>query len=167
MRHYETTFVVDAHLQDEAIEKSVEKFLKFIEDGGGKLGVIDRWGKRRLAYEIQKKQYGYYVCARYEIEGEFIQELERAFQLDEDILRSLTIQVPTSVLKEEKENPKALETVEPTDDEAVDPVKSDDVKKEEESKEIVAEVPEAKIEEPVVEAKTEEKPVTSEDKTAE
>ncbi|MBN2414976.1 30S ribosomal protein S6 [bacterium] len=105
MKDYETTFIVDAHLQDDVIEKTVDKFLKFIENNGGKLGLVDRWGKRRLAYEIRKKQYGFYVCVRYGAEGTFIQSLEREFQLDENILRSLTILVHKSVLKEEQEKP--------------------------------------------------------------
>ena len=79
------------------------KYQKFIETQGGKVKLLDRWGKRRLAYEVAKKQYGYYVYIRFEAEGAFILELEREYKLDDAILRYLTVLVPKVVLnKEEK-----------------------------------------------------------------
>lgn len=102
MQQYESTFIVDAHLSDDAVEKTIEKFKKVIEDGGATVHNIDRWGKRRLAYEIGRKQYGYYVYVRFEGEGTFIQELERVYKLDDAILRYLTVVVPVVALKQEK-----------------------------------------------------------------
>jgi len=162
LRDYETTFVIDAHLQDEAIEKSVDKFLKFIENSGGKLGLIDRWGKRRLAYEIRKKQYGFYVCARYQADGSFIQNLEREFQLDEDVLRSLTILVPKSVLKDEKNNPRPVKAEEnETDNENSEA----DIKKTESQKVDEVVKPEIKAEEQVKKPE-DDKPAASEEESA-
>lgn len=101
MQQYETTFIVDAHLPDDVIEKTLEKFKKLMEDGGANIHNIDRWGKRRLAYEIARKQYGYYVYIRFEAEGSFIQEMEREFKLEDAILRYLTVVVPVVALKQE------------------------------------------------------------------
>lgn len=101
LRHYETTFIIDAHLPSEQIEASITKYSQFIETHGGTIVSIDRWGKRRLAYEIGKKQYGYYVCMRFDIEGEQIKPFEREFKLDEEVLRYLTTIIPVIVLKEE------------------------------------------------------------------
>ena len=101
LRQYETTFIVDAHLPGEAIEASIEKYSQFVEANGGKVVSVDRWGKRRLAYEINKKQYGYYVCMRFDAEGEFVKALEREYKLDEQIIRYLTTVIPKLVLKEE------------------------------------------------------------------
>jgi small subunit ribosomal protein S6 len=114
LRQYETTFVVDAHLSNEQIESTIDKFTKFIEKNGVKIKNVDRWGKRRLAYEINKKQYGYYVYVRFEAEGTFIKTLERHYKLDEAILRYLTVLVPTVLLKEEerREKVKAREAAE-------------------------------------------------------
>ena len=101
MRQYETTFIVDAHLPGDQIETTIEKITKFIDKKGGKVLNIDRWGKRRLAYEIRKKQYGYYIYVRFEAENTFVKELEREYQLDESILRYLTLLMSRAALKEE------------------------------------------------------------------
>ena len=101
LREYETTFIVDAHLPVAQIDGVIEKVTKHIENNGGEVKFIDRWGKRRLAYEIDKKQYGYYVYMRFAAKGSFIKEFEREFKLDDSVLRFLTVLVPKVVLKEE------------------------------------------------------------------
>jgi len=111
-REYETTVIVDAHLAGEQIDAVVEKITKFIENRGGKVKLVDRWGKRRLAYEIARKQYGYYVYVRFEAEGSFVKELEREFKLDDSVLRYLTILVPKVVLKEEVQRKSETKQVE-------------------------------------------------------
>jgi small subunit ribosomal protein S6 len=115
LTQYETTFIVDAHLPDEQIDKILEKMTKLI-DGGGKVVFVDRWGKRRLAYEIKKKQYGYYVYVRFEAEGTFIKELEREFKLDDAILRYLIVLVPRIVLTGETERKAKLNQLEKEED---------------------------------------------------
>lgn len=101
LRQYEITFIVNAHLPGEQVDAIIDKMTKYIEGSGGKVKFVDRWGKRRLAYEIAKKQYGYYVYIRFEAEGSFIRELERELKLDDSILRFLTVIVPKTVLKDE------------------------------------------------------------------
>lgn len=101
MRQYETTFIIDTHLPDEAIEKTIEKYKNFISNSSGLVNNIDRWGKRRLAYAIKRKQYGYYVCLRFEAEGSFIEKLGKEFKHDDTILRHLTLLIPKALLQEE------------------------------------------------------------------
>ena len=98
-RQYETTFVIDAHLPSEQVDTTITKYTQFIEKNKGKVELIDRWGKRRLAYEIAKKQYGYYVYVRFEADGSFVREFERELRLDDSILRYLTVLVPKLVEK--------------------------------------------------------------------
>ncbi len=102
MRDYETTFIVDAHLPDDKLNATIEKFTQLLDSKENKVVFIDRWGKRRLAYEIAKKQYGYYVHVRFQAEPTFIAELERVYKLDDSILRYLTVIVLPVVLKEEE-----------------------------------------------------------------
>lgn len=102
VKQYETTFIVDAHLQTEQIESAVTKYTQMIEKASGKIRLIDRWGKRRLAYEIAKKQYGYYVYVRFEAPGDIVDALEKEFKLDETILRHLVLRVPKVVLRDEE-----------------------------------------------------------------
>jgi small subunit ribosomal protein S6 len=101
VRQYETTFLVDSHIPNEQIEACVTKYAQLIEKNNGKIKLLDRWGKRRLAYELDKKQYAFYVYVRFEGDGALCQELKRAFNLDDAVMRFLTIQLPKSALKEE------------------------------------------------------------------
>ncbi len=119
MKPYETTFIIDAHLPTEKVDATAEKLINFIEKGGGKILHTDRWGKRRLAYEIDKKQYGYYVYVRFNAEPAFLKELDKMYKLDETILRHLTTVVPPSVVKEES-NPEQLRAKTKPDAEATE-----------------------------------------------
>jgi len=100
-KQFETTFIIDSYLSDQEIESSITKYTKFIEKNGGAVKNVDRWGKRRLAYEIKKKQYGYYVYVRFEMDGSIIKELEREYKLDDAIIRYLTVLVPKVVVSQE------------------------------------------------------------------
>ena len=102
IREYETTFIVDSLLQEDQINATIEKTKSFIEKKGGKIKNIDRWGKRRLAYEIAKKQYGYYIYMRFQSEGSVIKDLEHHYKLDDSVLRHLTVLVPKIMIKQEK-----------------------------------------------------------------
>lgn len=115
IRQYESTFIIDAHLSTDEIEKIVSKYTDVIEKHQGKIKLIDRWGKRRLAYEISKKQYGYYVYVRFEAEGTVVAALEKDFKLDEMILRYLVLRIPKIVIKDEL-NKKTLQKSESEDD---------------------------------------------------
>lgn len=101
VRQYETTFIVNPHLSQEETEACIQKYVQWIEKNGGKIKRVERWGKRRLAYEIKKQQYGFYAYIRFEGEGRLCQELEKTFKLDESILRSLTVVLSKAALKEE------------------------------------------------------------------
>ena len=100
MRTYETVIIIDAHQPEEIIEGLVEKIRKMITDNGGSILDVNRWGKRRLAYEIKKKQHGYYVYFLYEIDKkEFPEELERNLRMIENLLRYLVIKIDKKILE--------------------------------------------------------------------
>lgn len=101
IKTYETTFIIDAHLSADETEAVISKYLKFFEKNNAKVIRVDRWGKRRLAYEIAKKQYGFYVYIQYEADGAFNKELERQYSLDEKVIRHLTIFLPKKWLEAE------------------------------------------------------------------
>ena len=87
---YETLFVIDPDLTEEAIKALIEKFTKLIADNG-EIESIDEWGKRRLAYPIIDKPEGYYVLVNFKSEATLPSELERIFGITEGILRSIVI----------------------------------------------------------------------------
>jgi len=90
MQMYETIFILDSLLAPEEIDKSINRVKEMIETNGGKVLTIEKWGKRRLAYEIQKKQYGFYVAIEFEGEGPISNSLEREYNFNDKILRYLT-----------------------------------------------------------------------------
>jgi len=91
LKNYQTIIVIDSLLKNEEIDAIIEKILRTIKNNGGKVISVDRWEKKRLAYEIKKRQYGYYVEINFEAPGDLVKTLEREYRLDENILRYLTI----------------------------------------------------------------------------
>ena len=87
---YETLFVVDYSLGEEAVKAIVDKFTALIS-ANGTIDSVDEWGKRKLAYPIEDKTEGYYVLVNFKSEGTFTLELERVFGITEGILRSIVI----------------------------------------------------------------------------
>ena len=90
MQMYETIFILDSLLAPEEIDKIINRVKEMIETNGGKVITIDKWGKKRLAYEIQKKQYGFYVAIEFEGEGPIPNSLESEYNFNDKILRYLT-----------------------------------------------------------------------------
>lgn len=89
-RAYETIFVLDATLGDEAIEALTAKFTSLIESNAT-IDSIDVWGKRRLAYEINDRTEGHYVLVNFTSNPEFPKELERVYGITDGVLRSIVI----------------------------------------------------------------------------
>ncbi len=92
-KSYETTYIINASLEDSQIEAALTHVAEVIERNGGAITASNRWGRKRLAYPIQKKNNGYYVNVEFNGPGQLIAQLERAYLLDENILRFLTIQL--------------------------------------------------------------------------
>lgn len=89
---YETLFVVNGSLTEEEIKATTEKFTTLIADSG-EIVKIDEWGKRRLAYPINKVNEGYYVLVTFTAAPEFPDELDRIFGITDAILRSMTLKL--------------------------------------------------------------------------
>ncbi len=89
-RAYETIFVLDASIGDEAIEGLVAKFKSLIEKNAT-IDSVDVWGKKRLAYEINDKTEGYYVLVNFTSAPDFPRELERVYRITDGVLRSIVI----------------------------------------------------------------------------
>ena len=83
---YETIFVIDSALTDEAIAGLVEKFKTLVE--------VNEWGKRRLAYPINHKNEGYYVLMTFESKTDFPAELTRIYNITDGIIRAIVVEQP-------------------------------------------------------------------------
>lgn len=93
INQYESTIIINAALEDDQIEALVTKVKDFIENHGGTMVDLDRWGRRRLAYQINKSKVGYYAVYRFSAPTDMIAQLERLYRLDEQVIRFLTIQL--------------------------------------------------------------------------
>jgi small subunit ribosomal protein S6 len=91
MRNYETLFIIDPNLDEEAIKNLIEKFKGLIETNGGEITNLDEWGKRRLAYKVENLTEGYYVLINFKGEPAVAQDLERVFKITDGIVRYLII----------------------------------------------------------------------------
>ncbi|MBE6547574.1 MAG: 30S ribosomal protein S6 [Ruminococcaceae bacterium] len=92
MNSYETLFITDISNGEEAAKATVEKFTSLI-GSNGEIVEVDTWGKRRLAYLINDMSEGFYTVVTYKAVPSFIAELERQFNIDETIMRSMTIRL--------------------------------------------------------------------------
>lgn len=85
---YETVFIVNPNLGEEAIAAIVEKFKTLIEKNGT-IESVDEWGKRRMAYEINDLREGYYTLIQFESAPAFPAELDRIFKITDGVMRSI------------------------------------------------------------------------------
>ena len=90
MNHYETIYIIDSELGEEARAALVERFKNMIESAG-QLEKIDEWGDRKLAYPVNDKTDGYYVLADYSAPADFPAEFERVLKITDGILKYLII----------------------------------------------------------------------------
>ncbi|MCG8607130.1 30S ribosomal protein S6 [bacterium] len=90
-KQYETTVVIDSFSKDDDIKNLTTKVQNFIKNNGGQIDTLEEWGRRRLAYEINRKQYGNYVHILFSGPSALPELLEREYRLEESILRYLTV----------------------------------------------------------------------------
>lgn len=91
MNKYELAVVVNAKLEDDARAAVVEKVKEYITRYNGTITNVDDWGKKKLAYEIQKMSEGYYYFIQFEAEADCPAELERHVRIMENVLRYLCV----------------------------------------------------------------------------
>ena len=91
MNKYELAVVVSAKIEDDARTETIEKVKALVERFGGQISEVDEWGKRRLAYEIQKMKEGYYYFVRFEAESTAPAEIESRLRIMDNVLRFLCV----------------------------------------------------------------------------
>ena len=91
MRKYETIFILHPSLDEEAVKANVEKFKGVIENGGGTVDNVDSWGKRKLAYEINKVNEGQYTLIDFTANTELPKELDRVFRITDGVIRHIIV----------------------------------------------------------------------------
>ncbi|MCK4352589.1 30S ribosomal protein S6 [candidate division WOR-3 bacterium] len=94
MREYENLIIFNPEIGEEAIDKRIDEIKKTINKKGEFLK-LDKWGSRRLAYPINKKEKGYYALLEFKAENETLQELNNKFKLSDDIMRHCIVRKET------------------------------------------------------------------------
>ena len=117
--YYEFTYIVNPVLEEEQYKEAVEKVNKLFTDNGSEIEEVDEWGLRKLAYEIDKKNSGYYVNMYLTGPAEAIAVVERALRIDDHFMRYLTLKFDAKMLRHRdlvKKNavPNVFEIVEET-----------------------------------------------------
>ncbi len=87
MRPYESMIVFDTSVDAQTIQVALDRALETIKKNGGTPGALDRWGKRPLAYEINKRKEGYYVLAEFTGNPTTVAELDRILTLSDEVMR--------------------------------------------------------------------------------
>jgi small subunit ribosomal protein S6 len=88
---YETTFILEPGLDETRVNEEIERVSQWIRDLGGQVLDVQRWGKRRLSYEIRRKRDGIYTLLLHESPTPSVKELERRMRINETVLRVLTV----------------------------------------------------------------------------
>lgn len=103
MRRYEVVFVLAPTMTDEEVDQLVENYSTVAQEVGAEVVQVDKWGKRRLAFPVQKHNEGYYTVLTLEEEAaKSVAELERKFKVNDSVIRFLSVRIDEEVKRAEK-----------------------------------------------------------------
>lgn len=91
MKEYETIFVLEPNFDDAAVDQEIEKIKEIVSQDGGEVVAVEKWGRRKLAYEIRKKKEGIYTLIRFKALATVLPLLARRYHLNENLLRHMTV----------------------------------------------------------------------------
>ena len=91
MNKYEVLYILNASLDDSAKDELIEKFKAVVANAGGEVEGVDKWGVKKLAYEINFKSEGFYVLMNFSAPSELVAELERQMRIADDVMRFITV----------------------------------------------------------------------------
>ena len=93
MRQYEIMIILDPEIEERTVAPSLDKYLTVVKSDGGSVDKVDIWGRRRLAYDIQKKSEGIYAVVDFQATPATAKELDRQLGLNEAVLRTKVLRV--------------------------------------------------------------------------
>jgi small subunit ribosomal protein S6 len=102
MRVYEELFIIRPDATDEEIDPVVEQLSGVVTNGGGTVDKVDKWGVRKLAYRVQKRNEGYYVLMQFTAGPDSVKEIERRLRVSDLVLKFITVRIDEKLKKIEK-----------------------------------------------------------------
>ena len=109
MRPYEIMIILDSSLDEDAVRAAVDRATDLIRNRGGDPHRVDRWGKRRFAYELNHRWDGYYVLVEAQAEPSVMAELDRALHLADEVVRHKVIRLPKEATGRPRRSPRVEE----------------------------------------------------------
>src|SRR5579863_5092604 len=102
MRIYENLFIVKPDAKEEEIDQLVEQMSKNVTNGGGTIDKVEKWGKRRLAYKVEKNREGNYVLMQFTADASTVKEFERRLRVQESVIKFLTVRIDETLKRLDK-----------------------------------------------------------------
>jgi small subunit ribosomal protein S6 len=102
MRIYENLFIVKPDATEEEIDGLVEQMSKSVTTGGGTIDKVEKWGKRRLAYRVEKQREGFYVLMQFTAAAATVSEFERRLRVQDSIIKFLTVRIDETLKRLDK-----------------------------------------------------------------
>jgi small subunit ribosomal protein S6 len=102
MRIYENLFIVKPDATEEEIDSLIEQMSKNITTTGGTVDKVDKWGKRRLAYRVEKQREGYYVLLTFTADSQAVREFERRMRVQDSVIKFLTVRIDETLKRIDK-----------------------------------------------------------------
>ncbi|KQR51113.1 MULTISPECIES: 30S ribosomal protein S6 [Leifsonia] len=97
MHQYELMVILDPEIDERTVAPSLDKFLNVVRNDGGTIDNVDIWGRRRLAYEINKKSEGIYAVVQLTATGDTTKELDRQLKLSEAVMRTKVLRAEEAI----------------------------------------------------------------------
>ena len=113
---YELMYAISGVAQQNQVDDIVRKINQFVESNSGDVLEVDEWGNQRLAYEIDKKRSGYYVNVFFKGPGELVPKVERQLQINDEVLRYLTLRMDAKMQRHYREQSKLRAEADDTDE---------------------------------------------------
>jgi small subunit ribosomal protein S6 len=111
VRHYEVMVILEAGLEEEAIRATLDRTTQVFTAGGATVEKVDRWGKRRFAYEVRHRNEGYYALIQAVSEPAAVAEVDRMLGLADEVIRHKVVRLPEGVVAARSTRPPASDTV--------------------------------------------------------
>lgn len=101
-RIYENLFIVKPDATEEEVDHLVEQLSKHVTTGGGTVDKVEKWGKRRLAYRVEKHREGNYVLMQFSAEPSLVREVERRLRVQESVIKFITVRIDETLKRLDK-----------------------------------------------------------------
>ena len=102
MRIYENLFIVRPDATEEEVDQLVDQMSKSVSTGGGTVDKVDKWGKRRLAYRVEKHREGQYVLMQFTAAPQTVKEFERRLRVQDSVIKFITVRIDENIKRIEK-----------------------------------------------------------------